>query len=579
MKMEEARHAWASLKSIRKLSSSLSNGNNEGNGSSTTTWYDVPVPVIVHCHEFPDASETRDVSVVVEQEAKEKERQEEACQTEEQVASEEKFETPMERKDSGEKRHTNTVELTAVSSVITDEDGLPEISFSFHRTNAEKNRSSVGEVEETVTSIGKATVTVTATATDTLDNRQDESTQNRLYDFPKSLHVADEIETEKVVESRREAEAHRQQIPATNEESRDHDSNDHSDDTLVDEKCVTSKINSTDGKDRYDRAKRLVRSLKYGRKRYGESDSDGYDAGIASMSGSYSDPECSNDTLSNNSPRWKNRRQKVESMDAVVCQWIRLDDNNVCLTLSIFVENFSKNIDWFIVASDPSIGKRGTIRIREQRASMGILKLQKHRFGKAWDKMRSWLRDETTRINEVVNKHARLQAVGALTGEARVPSKNSSASYDLTKASTQELGSITKVEEFGLASVSEENVIRSSEDSEISLIKTRKNSKNDSNNLRQVVGSSNDVFQEEGKEKIVPISSYSMDKLCSDTEHEEHAIVEIENNRDHARKAGLIKRRMLGSIRGLMASTHLLHVHEPEEVLTLFRFVTLVALV
>ncbi|XP_029050955.1 uncharacterized protein LOC114879819 isoform X2 [Osmia bicornis bicornis] len=505
--MEEARHAWASLKSIRKLSS-LSNGNNEGNGSSTTIWYDVPVPVIIHCHEFPDASNASNASN--EQEGGEKVRQEEACQTEEQVVSEEKFETgddreiPMERKDSGEKRHRNTVELTAVSSVKTDEDGVPEIRFSFLQANGSSmvlDRSSVSEVEETVTSIGKATVTVTATATDTLDNSQDASTQNRLYDFPKSLHVADEIETEKVVESRREAEAHREQIRGTIKESSDTNEKERSlvdsDDTLVDEKFVTSKMNSTDGKDRYDRAKRLVRSLKYGRKRYGESDS--YDAGIASMSGSYSDPECSNDTLSSNSPRWKNGRQK------------------------------------------------------------------KHRLGKAWDKMRNWLRDETTRINEVVNKHARLQAVGALTGEARVPSKNSSASYDLTKASTQELGSITKVEEFGLASVSEENAIRSSEDSEITLIKTSKSSKNGLNNLRQVVGSSNDVFQEEGKEKIVPISSYSMDKLCSDTEHEEHAIVEIENNRDHARKAGLIKRRMLGSIRGLMASTHLLHVHEPEE--------------
>ncbi|XP_076387475.1 nostrin isoform X3 [Megachile rotundata] len=195
-------------------------------------------------------------------------------------------------------------------------------------------------------------------------------------------------------------------------------------------------------------------------------------------------------------------------------------------------------------------------------------KYAKHRLGKAWEKMRSWLRDETSKINEVVNKHARLQAVGALTGEARVPviSKSNSASYDLTKASTQQLGSITKVEEFGLTSVTEENATRPSENDDIALVNatsdaSKNASKNASNNLRRVVGSSDNVFDEDAKEKIV--TSYSVDKLCFDTEHEE--TVGIENSRDHARKAGLIKRRMLGSIRGLMASTHLLHVHEPEE--------------
>ncbi|XP_076387469.1 nostrin isoform X2 [Megachile rotundata] len=488
----EARHAWASLKSIRKLSSSLSNGNSDANGGSTTTWYDAPVPVIIHCHEFPDATDRSEIVSMERRasEAEEEEKDEARRTSREQVASEEKREDT--GREGGEKRHRSTVELTAVASVKTDEDGLPEISFSFLHANLD--RCSFGEETAPSRSIDSATVTATSTATvtDNLLEHRRTSTQNRPYDFPNGLRVPDEIETEKVVESRCAAEAPRDQtrgIPTTRRESDDADIN-----ALED----TAERNT----DRYDRAKRLVRSLKLGRKRYGESESDGEDAGIPTISGSYSDPECSNDVSANVSPRWKNGHSK------------------------------------------------------------------KHRLGKAWEKMRSWLRDETSKINEVVNKHARLQAVGALTGEARVPviSKSNSASYDLTKASTQQLGSITKVEEFGLTSVTEENATRPSENDDIALVNatsdaSKNASKNASNNLRRVVGSSDNVFDEDAKEKIV--TSYSVDKLCFDTEHEE--TVGIENSRDHARKAGLIKRRMLGSIRGLMASTHLLHVHEPEE--------------
>lgn len=178
--------------------------------------------------------------------------------------------------------------------------------------------------------------------------------------------------------------------------------------------------------------------------------------------------------------------------------------------------------------------------------------------------MRSWLRDETSRINEVVNKHARLQAVGALSGDSQVAkvSKMKAASYDLTKARTQELGSITRVEEFGLASVSQEIVTSSPESTNVSM--NTEDTKNNATNLRKMAASSDNIFSEQGKKRLALVS-FSVDKLCSDTEMEEADNVTGES-RDHARKAGLIKRRMLGSIRGLMASTHLLHVHEAEEV-------------
>ncbi|XP_057318122.1 uncharacterized protein LOC130663075 [Microplitis mediator] len=50
-----------------------------------------------------------------------------------------------------------------------------------------------------------------------------------------------------------------------------------------------------------------------------------------------------------------------------------------------------------------------------------------------------------------------------------------------------------------------------------------------------------------------------------DQGHKERHRIENKELRSHVGKGGLIKRRMLGSIRGLMASTHLLHQHDTEE--------------
>lgn len=183
--------------------------------------------------------------------------------------------------------------------------------------------------------------------------------------------------------------------------------------------------------------------------------------------------------------------------------------------------------------------------------------------------MRTWLRDETSRINEIVNKHAKLQAVGALSGESVAPtvSKSNSASYDLLKAKTRESGSITRIEEFGLSSLSKDDVNSSPEkEVTVSMGEQVKNK----NGLRKSIATSETVLNEKS-ETIVPPVSFSMDKLCSDTENDErdNMVSGETEGRDHARKAGLIKRRMLGSIRGLMASTHLLHsssAHEIEEV-------------
>ncbi|XP_076663027.1 nostrin isoform X2 [Andrena cerasifolii] len=505
--MEEVRHAWASLKSVRKLSSS--NGNSDS--SSTTIWYDVPVPVIIHCHAFADVIEADMLKVTAERstdamvDASASAGGEQLYQNNEEMlkcrsndnASSEKSEEA-----APEKRHRSTVELTAVTSVKTDEDGLPTISFSFLQADEKLG----------------------AGAEDVATDEQQAASPNQLYDFPRNSCVPGEIETEteRVVESRGEAEADGNEIHGTIPTELDvvtaavRDEADHVDEAAGDpsrkscdtdhediarEKADESTAMKIDGlpaerKARYDRAKRSSRSLKSGRKSYNISERDGPGA----MSGSYSDPECSNDA------------------------------------------GF------------------GASRHR------GFPK--KHRLGKAWEKMRCWLRDETSRINEVVNKHARLQAVGAISGEAQLAkiSKSQSASYDLTKTRTQELGSITRVEEFGLASVLEENATSSPEALGIFVRNAADDLKGDQADFRMIVGSSDNIFDKQSEKRRVAPVSFSMDKLCSDTENEEadNATGEIET-KDHARKAGLIKRRMLGSIRGLMASTHLLNVHETEE--------------
>ncbi|XP_076640540.1 nostrin [Colletes latitarsis] len=492
--MEEARHAWSSLKSVRKLSSSKANGN--GNDNSTAIWYDVPAPVIIHCHEFPDVNEADKPELSIANDERLYQNNQEIAE----VESREKGGSEDDQESKERKRHKNTVELTAVTSVETDDDGLPTISFSFLHAS-EKLEMATTNVEETPATVDR-----------------DSSEEDRLYDFPKNSYVREnETEVEKVVEIETKTEADGNEIDRTSPEESNRttefvgktddekavdSTNETRDDTVekANERTITKIDLPVERKDRRnDRAIRSARSLRPGRKTYGMSESDGYDAGIASMSGSYSDPECSNDVVS--------RRSRHPQ-------------------------------------------------------------LQKHRLGKAWDKMRSWLRDETSKINEVVNKHARLQAVGALAEEAQLPKiskRKTAASYDLTTARTQESGSITRIEEFGLTSVSEGNAISSPERSSVSTKCNTEDAENDSSKLRETVDGSEDVFDGETKKRATPVSQ-SMDKLCSDTENEEadDATVEIET-RDHARKAGLIKKRMLGSIRGLMASTHLLHVHETEE--------------
>jgi len=159
----------------------------------------------------------------------------------------------------------------------------------------------------------------------------------------------------------------------------------------------------------------------------------------------------------------------------------------------------------------------------------------------------------------------------------RVSKSKQRGFYDLTRARIQESGSITRVEEFGLSSVSEE--------ANVSDVERPASASPDSgktangirlrSNLRRKTASSDNILGN-SRTRLQPPVSFSMDKLCS-VESDDVVTTtmpaavassgDVDASRDHGGKGGLIKRRMLGSIRGLMASTHLLQTYEAEEVL------------
>jgi hypothetical protein len=389
--MNEMRHVLTALKSPTR-SSTLSNG---AAGVATTTWYDVPAPVIVHCRDFHEEVERKgkdrgnpcERSANVETLERERSRGclrggtnerherslekdvtgrlssaddealyqnnvEAALNSLSKICSESsKFEVPSLEScanDSNRKRRSTTLELNATTTVKTDADGIPTISFSFLRTDDKFQEDPAEEI--------------VILEVDTSD--EPDCSANQLYDFPKNTLPGNGQVCSQACTDKNEVEcsspAVRQDLydmPKSMKEmslSRSREENAPADSSRQNVKETASAVVAPNRRN-CDQTKRSTRSLKSGRRSYGASDSDGYDAGIASMSGSYSDPECPNEEVA------------------------------------------------LSVSGESSHSKR--------------LKLQKRRLGKAWGRMRSWLREEKTRIGEVVNRHARLQAVGALTSE------------------------------------------------------------------------------------------------------------------------------------------------------------------
>jgi len=255
-------------------------------------------------------------------------------------------------------KRRSTMELNATTTVKTDADGVPTISFSFLRAdeNFHENDDEIVILE-----------------VDTSD--QTNSSGNQLYDLPKSASLENNQSPLERTGHDKEINSGEPSLPIIRQDlydvpkstRKDVSSNDLQEKEMpicnpAQENCKSTNMLVSFEKNKNqqrDQMKRSTRSLKSGRRSYGASDSDGYDAGIASMSGSYSDPECPNEAALSES-------------------------------------------------GDSNRSKR--------------LKLQKRRLGKAWGRMRSWLREEKTRIGQVVNRHAKLQAVGALSPEV-VPKK------------------------------------------------------------------------------------------------------------------------------------------------------------
>lgn len=381
------RHVLTALMSPAK-SATLSNGAAAA-GVATATWYDVPAPVIVHCREFQEEAhvgkshETKEVNVKASETGtmsagkpvdEEAPAERHSFARDSRIVSSEKDAMSVARvsvnsealyqnnveavlsnrgRDSSEpsdenrqkKRHSTTVELNATTTVMTDADGVPTISFSFLRADELHENADEDEV-----------VILEVDTSDQVDSG------SQLYDLPKSAILSDSCVSSAGRTDDREAANVESPPPEIRQELYDvpksvRDASSKGSPPIGElERESKRTIATGEGNQRRDsQIKRSTRSLKSGRRSYGASDSDGYDAGIASMSGSYSDPECPPEEGSGSTSGGSGRSKR--------------------------------------------------------------LKLQKRRLGKAWGRMRTWLREEKTRIGEVVNRHARLQAVGALSPE------------------------------------------------------------------------------------------------------------------------------------------------------------------
>ena len=199
--MAEAKHAWATLKLARRLTLLNNGANTVHAGGSTTIWYDVPAPVIIHCcQELPaDAFESEEVDSSIEKRATAvtdtNEPSTTTTTTTTTMTTDIRDNSKLGNESGNENRHRNTVELTAVTSVKTDDEGVPRISFSFLQADDESRKTSVASVTTELARDASAAVTSS-------ENDQDASTRDQLYDFPRNSYVVlDEIESEKVVES------------------------------------------------------------------------------------------------------------------------------------------------------------------------------------------------------------------------------------------------------------------------------------------------------------------------------------------------------------------------------------------
>ncbi|KAK0166988.1 hypothetical protein PV327_004443 [Microctonus hyperodae] len=473
-------------------------------------------------------------------------------------------------------RHRRSVEITAMTSVTTGIDGVPVISFSFHQTNdnAELSKDIPNE------------------NIDTNDkNGENSEVELELYDFPKSSRptsVGDYIIRSNREDEEEEGDEEKGAVVIVKDKTTSLSSpvlNYSSNDDEVNQKYLNHLYD-------FPRSHKLSLLNKPDAIEHEKIDSEMY----------------SNELKNNNECHYEMLNRSAS---------LKLSKSDGC-GLNLTVANLHSD--------------------SECPESRGRSK--KYRLGKAWGKMRSWLREERTKLNEVVQRHARLQAVGVgCHSESNTDDDSMSSgrcgSYDLVAARAKELGIQPPQihdNEFVLESVSEE--IHLSQRDEVvvshdpattqtsisaSAVTTTTTTANttaqrdslvcptyddekvgkklpemiNGGRLRKRIASSDNILCGT-KFKLAPVS-ISLDKLCDDNvgdcnndtddndddnDEKDNGVVMENKNEDlcelktisekelqktHMGKGGLIKRRMLGSIRGLMASTNLLHQHENEE--------------
>lgn len=504
----------------------------------------------------------------------------------------------------GSRRHSSSVELTAMTSVATGEDGMPTISFSFLRSE-ENSRTHVRDIPLDDENCPE---TISPESSDIIVGEQ-------LYDFPKSGRgkLIEAVEESKIEDDR---------------DKRNIDG-DHEDDGRVDvpevrllgDGSVGADHPTSSSEDRlYDFPKSRGNAIKV----FEIDDFENPSRSAAPTKSTVASE--TNDELTPEAPRCPDN-SACSTLGKVVARSTPKNDREVERQSRAdpveFTDRDRRKLTYRSLRSGRSVGTTdkpevdaaGAVQAyysdpefpetgnAEESVTGNRSKTRRHRrLGKAWGRMRSWLREEKSRFGEVVNRHAKMQAVGALkSGKSEDgPSLGSRCgSYDLIEARTRELGSITRVEEFGLSSVSEEGNVSEPERAEPTSYDLRidvegtgegtgnagenggadegRTSKLDSSNdlpdgdigsgrLRKKTLSTDNVLGGT-RIKLTPVS-FSLDKLFDDAGTDESAARRdnAEQTREHGGKGGLIKRRMLGSIRGLMASTHLLQQHEPEEV-------------
>lgn len=524
--MNEVRQVWTSIRSSRSSSSVT-----ESSIDQRTTWYDSPAPVIIHNRDLSGEKmevavrnvDDEEATTAVVEEVLYQNNVEAALNSLSKVCAEPlKTEIDLDTSSTESKtikerrRHSSSVELTATTSLKVDEDGMPQISFSF--LGAEEPATTTNDDIVTPSQVDQ----IHKEVEDPEDTRKVDIviTQDELYDFPKSS-AATGI-------SHREIKIQSYKIE--------------SQEKIIDDDKVQEVI-----QDEWYDVPKSVRETALAKER--------------------------------KIPSPETQSRFVEEPDTERSPGLRdsvLSNSGSCSDIE---------------SVDGSASDTHQRNLRERR-----LKRQRRRLGKAWGRMRSWLKEEKSKIGEVVTRHAKMQAVGAMSqensdSEGPVGARNQSGSYDLTRQRKFDANSVTRVEEFGLSSVSEEAQASSdveeprSPSREGDAQKSPDSTKSVEESPGEVAGrrsilqssflskktKSSENILTGNKQKLTPVS-FSLDKLCSDDENDDNnAVSESETSKEQAntKGPGLIRRRMLGSIRGLMASTHLLQAHEIEEVMGL----------